>query len=150
MKKSAGILLYRMQPRKEVCLCHPGGPFYKSKDNGVWTIPKGEFEDEDPLDAAKREFSEETGQPVSGRFIELKPVRYRDGRKMVFAWAVEGTIDTTMISSNVFDLEWPPKSGRTIQVPEVDRGDWFTMADARKKILPSLLPLLDEFGQLDL
>ena len=149
MKKSAGILLYRKNPQVEVFLCHPGGPFYKNKDNGVWTIPKGEFEDEDPLDAAKREFHEETGQVIAGRFIELTPVKYKDGRKTVYAWAVEGTIDTAAIVSNVLDLEWPPRSGSTVRVPEVDRGDWFTVPAARKKILPSLMPLLDEFEQLE-
>ena len=127
MKKSAGILLYRVNNKKpEIFLCHPGGPFYKNKDAGVWTIPKGEFEDqEEPLTAAKREFKEETGIDVEGEFVPLKPVIYKRGGKIVYAWAVEGNIDSSKIKSNSFPLEWPPKSGKYIDVPEVDRGEWF-------------------------
>lgn len=145
-KLSAGILVYRVKNKKiEVFLCHPGGPFYRSKDNGVWTIPKGEFaEDEDALAAAKREFSEETGQKISGDFMAMKPVRYKDGRKIVYAWAVRGEVDANNIKSNTFALEWPPKSGKYVEVPEVDRGDWFALETAREKILPSLSPLLDD------
>jgi predicted NUDIX family NTP pyrophosphohydrolase len=145
-KLSAGILVYRKKKTMiEVFLCHPGGPFYKSKDNGVWTIPKGEFDvTEDAFTAAKREFQEETGQIISGEFVAMKPIRYKDGRKIVYAWAVEGEVDTARIKSNTFLLEWPPKSGKYIETPEVDRGEWFTIEGAKQKILPSLSPLLED------
>jgi len=145
-KLSAGILVYRKRKKEiEIFLCHPGGPFYKSKDNGVWTIPKGEFDEtEEAFVAAKREFEEETGQKVSGNFTPMKPVRYKDGRKIVYAWAVEGDVDTANIRSNTFSLEWPPKSGKYIETPEVDRAAWFTIEVARQKILPSLFPLLED------
>ena len=147
LKQSAGILLYRKKSNgTEIFLCHPGGPFYKNKDAGAWTIPKGEFDDdEEPLAAAKREFQEETGQEISGEFISLKPVKYKDGRKIVYAWAVEGEIDATLIKSNLFSLEWPSKSGKYIDVPEVDRGEWFSIEMAKRKILPSLTSLLNDF-----
>jgi predicted NUDIX family NTP pyrophosphohydrolase len=146
-KLSAGILLYRIKNEKpEVFLCHPGGPFYKNKDDGVWSIPKGEFDNaEEPIAAAKREFEEETGQKIDGHFIPLKPIRYKDGRKIVYAWAVQGEIDTEKIQSNLFPLEWPPKSGKYIDVPEVDKGEWFAVESARQKILQALAPLLDDF-----
>src|ERR1043165_9197310 len=103
MKKSAGILLYRVVDNQiQVFLCHPGGPFYNKKDDGVWTIPKGEFDDEDPLIAAKREFLEETSQSISGYFIPLTPIKYKSGAKIVYAWAVKGDIDAASIKSNVF------------------------------------------------
>jgi predicted NUDIX family NTP pyrophosphohydrolase len=145
LKQSAGILLYRIiNTKPEIFLCHPGGPFYKNKDEGVWTIPKGEFEnDEEPLAAAKREFREETGREINGEFSPLKPVKYKDGRKIVYAWAVGGDIDAGTIKSNLFSLEWPPRSGKYIEAPEVDRAAWFTIETSRKKILPSLLPLVD-------
>ena len=129
---SAGILVYRVKNKNvEVFLCHPGGPFYKIKDNAVWTIPKGEFE-------------EETGQKVEGDFISMKPIRYKDGRKIVYTWAVKGDVDASRIKSNTFPLEWPPKSGKFIEVPEVDKADWFTIDAAKQKILPSLSSLLDD------
>jgi len=145
-KLSAGILVYRIRNKiLEVFLCHPGGPFYKNKDNGVWTIPKGEFdENEEAFSAAKREFQEETGQQIDGDFVPMKPIKYKDGRKIVYAWAVEGEVDVTRIKSNVFPLEWPPKSGKFIEVPEVDKGDWFTIEIAKQKILSSLSPLLED------
>jgi predicted NUDIX family NTP pyrophosphohydrolase len=145
-KQSAGILLYRIKNKKpEIFLCHPGGPFYKNKDTAAWSIPKGEFDnEEEPLVAAKREFKEETGQEVEGNFIPLKPVKYKNG-KIVHAWAVEGEIDASSIQSNLFPLEWPPKSGKYIEVPEVDRGEWFTIEMAKQKILPSLYPIIEEF-----
>jgi predicted NUDIX family NTP pyrophosphohydrolase len=145
-KLSAGILVYRVRNKEvEVFLCHPGGPLYKNKDNAVWTIPKGEFdESEEAFVAAKREFMEETGQEISGDFIEMKPVKYKDGRKIVYAWSVEGDVDTTNIRSNTFSLEWPPKSGKYIETPEVDKGEWFTIETAKQKILPSLSPLLED------
>lgn len=145
-KLSAGILVYREKQKKiEVFLCHPGGPFYKKKDDAVWTIPKGEFdESEEPFTAAKREFKEETGQEINGDFIPMKPIKYKDGRKIVYAWAVKGDLDATRIASNTFPLEWPPKSGKFIDVPEVDRGDWFSIEVAKQKILPSLSSLLED------
>jgi predicted NUDIX family NTP pyrophosphohydrolase len=144
-KQSAGILLYRIKnTQPDVFLCHPGGPFYKNKDMAAWTIPKGEFEkDEEPLVAAKREFKEETGQEINGEFIPLRPVKYKNG-KIVYAWAVEGNIDPGSIQSNSFPLEWPPKSGKYIEVPEIDRGEWFTIEIAKQKILPALSPLLND------
>ena len=144
-KQAAGILVYRIKNKKpEVFLCHPGGPFYKNKDLGVWQIPKGEFEsNEEPFAAAKREFKEETGQEIDGDFFPLTPVKYKTG-KIVYAWAVKGDVETASIRSNTFPLEWPPKSGKYIDVPEVDRGGWFSMEEARRKILPSLVPFLDE------
>src|ERR1043165_5016341 len=107
-KKSAGILVYRIKnKKKELFLCHPGGPFYKRKDAGVWTIPKGEFEEgEEPFDAAKREFAEETGQTIEGKFTPLTPVKYKNG-KIVYAWLVEGEVDAETVKSNTFPLEWP-------------------------------------------
>ena len=149
MKQSAGILLYRITDKKpEIFLCHPGGPFYRSKDLGVWTIPKGEFEsDEEPLAAAKREFEEETGQKIEGKFLPLIPIKYKDGRKIVYSWAVQGEIELEKIKSNLFSLEWPPKSGKYIDVPEVDKGEWFSMETAKSKILPSLLPILNDFSK---
>src|SRR6266404_9710691 len=144
-KQSAGILLYRLKNTKcEILLCHPGGPFYKNKDTGIWTIPKGEFENgEEPLMAAKREFKEETGQDINGEFIPLKPVKYKNG-KIVYAWAVEGDIETDSIKSNSFPLEWPPKSGKYIDVQEIDKGEWFSIEIAKQKILPALSPLLND------
>ena len=144
-KQSAGILLYRVKNKKpEVFLGHPGGPFYKNKDDGAWTIPKGEFEvGEEPLAAAKREFKEETGKEIKGKFIPLQSIKYKSG-KIVNAWAVEGNIDATDIVSNLFQLEWPPKSGKYIDVPEIDRAEWFSIETAKQKILPALIPLLNE------
>jgi predicted NUDIX family NTP pyrophosphohydrolase len=145
-KLSAGILVYRVKNKTvEVFLCHPGGPFYKNKDNGVWTIPKGEFDkDEEPFTAAKREFKEETGQDIEGDFIPMRPVKYKDGRKIVYAWAVQGDIDASKIKSKTFPLEWPPSSGKFVEVPEIDRADWFTIEIAQQKILPSLSPFLND------
>lgn|SRR6185369_12198893 len=144
-KQAAGILVYRTKNKnQEVFLVHPGGPIHKNKDLGAWQIPKGEFEnDEKPFDAAKREFTEETSQQVNGEFIELKPVKYRSG-KIIYAWAVEGNVDENKIESNLFSMEWPPKSGKQQEFPEVDRGEWFLITEAKKKILPALIPLLDE------
>ena len=146
-KQSAGILAYRKLNGIEFFLVHPGGPVWADRDEGAWSIPKGEFDDEDALSAARREFEEETGQEVNGRFIPLKPVKYKDGKKIVYAWAVEGDIDPASVRSNVFPLEWPPKSGKYIDVPEVDRGEWFSYEIARQKILPSLMPLLEDWMQ---
>src|SRR5688572_21616975 len=128
--KSAGILAYRIKGGSpEFFLGHPGGPFYKKKDKEVWSIPKGEFkDDEDPLEAAKREFEEETGQKISGKFIELNPVKYKSG-KIVYAWGVEFDFSEKNIHSNNFSIEWPPNSGKQIEFPEIDKGGWFTMED---------------------
>ena len=128
-------------------LVHPGGPFWAKKDLGVWSVPKGEIDEgEDPLEAARREFEEETGFCPEGAFRELKPVRQRSG-KVVHAWAVEGVCDASAIRSNTFSLEWPPRSGRWMDVPEVDRAGWFSIPEARDKILDGQRPLL---AQLEL
>lgn len=144
-KRSAGILLFRIRAGSpEVFLVHPGGPFWARKDAGAWSIPKGEFEEgEAPLEHAKREFLEETGSPVDGKFLELTPVKLKSG-KTVHAWAVEGDIDADAIRSNLFVMEWPPKSGRQQEFPEVDRGGWFDMEAARIKLQEGQLGFLDE------
>lgn len=149
MKQSAGLLLYRLtQGHTEVLLVHPGGPFWAKKDTGAWSIPKGEFTDgEDALTAAKREFLEETSIPAQGRFIPLRPIRQKSG-KQVHAWALEQDLDSAAIQSNTFEMEWPPKSGRRQTYPEVDKAAWFTLAQARQKILPAQMPLLDELDAL--
>lgn len=144
-RQSAGILLYRITDGVvEVFLVHPGGPFWKGKDAGAWTIPKGEFtEDEEPLTAAKREFREETGTDLVGTFIKLTPVLQKGG-KLVHAWAVEGTIDAAAIKSNVYEMEWPPKSGIRKSFPEVDKGEWFSMNEATQKINPAQVQFINE------
>jgi len=125
-------------------LVHPGGPFWKNKDEGSWSIPKGEFaDDENALDAAKREFEEETGFSCSGDFLELKSVKQKSG-KMVFAWALEKDIDTSKIKSNEFEMEWPPKSGKQQRFPEIDRAQWFAADEARQKINASQSAFIDE------
>jgi len=132
----------------QVFLVHPGGPFFKNKDLGAWSIPKGEFpEDEDPLLAAKREFLEETGQPIDGNFIKLKPVTLKSG-KTVHAWAVEGDIDHETIFSNLFEMEWPPKSGKKQSFPEIDRAAWFVIGEAKEKVNPAQAALIDELDLL--
>jgi predicted NUDIX family NTP pyrophosphohydrolase len=172
-KRSAGILLFRLNAASlEVFLVHPGGPFWRNKDAGTWSIPKGEYADnENPLEAAKREFQEETGIvphiPISssagaplpvfeggspvpllghpafqGEFLSLGEVK-QTGGKLVTAWALEGDCDPSAIRSNTVSLEWPPKSGRQQQFPEVDRAAWFSLPEARQQILKSQLPLLD-------
>ena len=145
MKKSAGILLYRLgNTGIEIFLVHPGGPFFKNKDLGSWTIPKGEFEDdEEPLKAALREFNEETGHLPEGNFIELKPVKQKSG-KIVYAWAIEGNIDEKDLKCNVFSLEWPPRSGKFNEFPEVDEGKWFNADTALKKIIPAQASFINE------
>ena len=148
-KKSAGILLYRIKNKiTEVFLVHPGGPFWKNKDAGAWSIPKGEFTDEeDGLVAAKREFEEETGVKLSGQFIQLKPIKQKGG-KLVYAWAVEGDIDADKIQSNSFKIEWPPKSGKIKEFPEVDKAGWFDLQEAVQKINPSQSAFIDELPEL--
>lgn len=131
----------------EVLIVHPGGPFWKNKDTGAWSIPKGEFlPGEDPLKVAKREFKEELGVAVKGKFIELRPV-FQAGGKIVYAWAVEGDLDTTEIKSNEFDLEWPPRSNRYIKVPEVDRAEWVNLAIAREKLIHAQTGFLDQLEE---
>jgi predicted NUDIX family NTP pyrophosphohydrolase len=143
-KRSAGLLLYRKRDGAlEVFLVHPGGPFWAKKDAGAWTIPKGEIgENEEALAAARREMAEETGFSPEGRFIELPHIRQKAG-KLVIAWAVEGDCDPAQLRSNLFPMEWPPRSGRTADFPEVDRGEWFSLGKAREKILEAQQPLLD-------
>jgi predicted NUDIX family NTP pyrophosphohydrolase len=147
-KQAAGILVYRKSKSKsEVFLCHPGGPLYKNRDDGVWQFPKGEFEsDEDPFAAAKREFKEEVGHEIEGEFEKLKPVKYKTG-KIVHAWAVEGNPAGGEVKSNLFSMEWPPKSGRQAEFPEVDRCEWFEIEVARIKILPALVPFINEIEE---
>lgn len=146
-KQSAGILLYRQKARKlEVFLVHPGGPFWKNKDIGAWTIPKGEFDgNETALDAAVREFREETGHMLTGPFHVLTPIRQKGG-KQVFAWASPGDLDPTTIVSNTFEMEWPPRSGRMQSFPEVSKGAWFDMETAAQLINPAQTALLEELN----
>ena len=138
MKKSAGLLLYKfIDSTIYFLLVHPGGPFWKNKDLESWSIPKGEFtDDEDPLEAARREFHEETGFEIDGDFINLESVKLKSG-KTIFAWAVEFDIDVALVKSNEFEMEWPPKSGSMKSFPEVDRAEWFQTAEALKKINPA-------------
>lgn len=145
-KKSAGLLLYRIEKKMlEVFLVHPGGPFWAKKDDGAWSIPKGEFgDDEDPLVAAKRELEEETGFTVSGNFIELTPVKQKGG-KIVYAWAVEANVDASSFKSNLFEMEWPPRSGKMNSFPEIDKAAWFNITEAKIKITAGQLSLIDEF-----
>ena len=145
MRTSAGILLYRRANNYiEVFLVHPGGPFWKGKDKGAWSIPKGEFsEGEDPLTVAKREFNEETGQTVDGNFFELEPVKQKGG-KMVYAQAVEGDADAENIISNTFKQEWPYKSGKWITIPEVDKAGWFSLEEAKEKMNAAQVALIEE------
>jgi predicted NUDIX family NTP pyrophosphohydrolase len=144
-KTSAGLLLYRVRrDALEFLLVHPGGPFWKNKDAGAWTIPKGEIDDnEDPLTAAIREFEEELGFKPTGPFVELTPVKQKGG-KIVHAWAFAGDCDPNVIKSNTFSMEWPPKSGKQAEFPEVDRAEFFNVEAAKTKINPGQIPLLEE------
>lgn len=146
MKKSAGLLLYRINKNEpEVLLVHPGGPFWRNRDLGAWSIPKGEFDiDEDPLTAAKREVKEELGVTCRGPFIELPAIRQKSG-KLIFAWAVKKEVDAAKISSNHFELEWPPKSGRYESFPEVDKAEWFSIPAAKEKIIEAQIKLIESF-----
>lgn len=145
---SAGILLFRKGAATlEVLLVHPGGPFWANKDDGAWSIPKGEFTGgEDALAAAKREFAEEMGTALSGNFIELGSVR-QSSAKTVYAWAIRGDFDPVNLKSNNFTMEWPPKSGRQQEFPEVDRAAWFALDLARTKIHKGQAPLLDRLAK---
>jgi predicted NUDIX family NTP pyrophosphohydrolase len=148
-KRSAGLLMYRiLKSQLEVLLVHPGGPFWVKKDRGVWTIPKGEIDrDEAPLDAARREFEEETGFGARGDFLSLGKIRQKSG-KVVEAWAFAGNCDPGKLKSNLCSMEWPPQSGRQINVPEVDRASWFTLPDARAKLIEAQWPFLDRLQDL--
>ncbi len=133
----------RKDSEVEVFLVHPGGPFWAKKDAGAWMIPKGEYVDgELPLDAARREFQEETGFEASGEFIDLGTVKQASG-KLVRAWAFEGDCDPQKLTSNFCEVEWPPRSGRMIEIPEVDRGAWYPLTAAKSSILKSQQPFLD-------
>ena len=141
---SAGILLYRLRDNSvEVLLAHPGGPFWSGKDLGAWSIPKGQSEaNEDPLQAAKREFREETGFEVDGQFIDLGTIR-QPSRKMIHIWALEQDLDADRLHSNEFTMEWPRKSGIMMQFPEIDRAEWFDIETARQKIHKGQAGFLD-------
>ncbi|HUH32968.1 MAG TPA: NUDIX domain-containing protein [Daejeonella sp.] len=147
-KKSAGLLLYRfINSSTQVLLVHPGGPFWINKDLGAWSIPKGEFDhQEEPLTAAVREVKEELGLEVSGDFLELLPAKQKSG-KIIYAWGVEHDFNPENIVSNTFELEWPPNSGKTIVVPEVDKASWFNIEDAKRKIIPAQAAIIDDLLQ---
>ena len=144
-KQTAGLLLYRRhQGAWQVFLVHPGGPYWKAKDVGAWSIPKGEFEPgEDPLAAASREFTEETGLAIAGPFVPLTPVK-QPGGKTVHAWAAEGDCDPAAIKSNTFSMEWPSRSGRRQVFPEVDRAEWFELEEAEERITKGQRGLLEQ------
>ena len=148
-KLSAGILLYRKSVgRLEVFLVHPGGAFWAKKDAGAWSIPKGEYlEGEDPASVARREFAEETGCELTGSMRPLTPLKQPSG-KVISAWAVEGDLDPATLKSNTFALEWPPRSGKIQQCPEVDRGAWFDLPTAGDKLLAGQRPFLDQLSRL--
>ena len=136
-KQSAGILAYRHKRVVEVLLVHPGGPFYKNKDEGVWSIPKGEYTTEDPLEVAIREFTEETGNIIDNKtFIKLDDIKLKSGKNIV-VWALGCDFEKSFVCSNSFEIEWPPKSGKTSSFPEVDKAEWFHLDAARKKIHPA-------------
>ncbi len=149
MRKSAGILLYRIKNGElQFFIVHPGGPFWKDKDAGAWSIPKGEFEeDENPLEAAIREFKEETGKEIKGDFILLLPIKQKAG-KIVYAWAVEGDIDAEDIQSNKFKVQWPPKSGKWQAYPEADKAGWFNLEHASEKINAAQSAFLHELKDM--
>ncbi|WP_315927228.1 NUDIX domain-containing protein [Mesorhizobium sp. SP-1A] len=143
MSKSAGILMYkRAAGTILVLLVHPGGPFWSKRDQGAWSIPKGEYDGEDPQEAARREFAEETGEAPERDLLPLGEVRQKGGKQVV-AFACEGDMDTARMHSNAFEMEWPPGSGRRQSFPEVDRSGWFSLAQAREKILEGQRPFLD-------
>lgn len=150
MKVSAGLLLYRISGEgPEVFLVHPGGPFWKNKDEGAWSIPKGEYNnaEETPLNCAKREFNEETGHKIEGNFIELCPIKQKGG-KIVQAWAIEGDIDPNTIKSNTTTIQWPPKSNKQIEIDEIDKGAWFAIPEAKHKINSQQISFIDQLLQI--
>jgi predicted NUDIX family NTP pyrophosphohydrolase len=146
-KQSAGLLIYRRRKERiEVFLVHPGGPFWKNKDAGAWSIPKGEFgPEENPLEVAQRELREETGLHVDGPFLSLEPIKQKGG-KIVHAWAVTGDFAADEIQSNTFTVEWPPRSGQTREFPEVDRAAWFDFDAAMEKIIEAQQGLLTQLA----
>jgi predicted NUDIX family NTP pyrophosphohydrolase len=149
--RSAGILLYRRAAGSfEVLLVHPGGPIWARRDLGVWSIPKGEYDDdEDPLAAARREFEEELGSPPpAGETLDLGEIRLKSG-KLVRAWAIAGDLDAQQIHSNSFTMQWPPRSGRMREFPEVDRAQWFGLSEARERINAAQVALLDRLGETE-
>jgi len=148
MKKSFGILMYRIRSgQPEFLLVHPGGPFFKNKDIGVWSVPKGEGDtEEEPLRTAIREFEEETGFRPEGNFVEMEPILQKGG-KQVHCWGVEGNFDVQALASNTFPLEWPPESGKMIDVPEVDRAGWFALEEAKMKINERQVSLLEQLAR---
>ncbi len=147
---SAGILLYRRRAEAlEVLLVHPGGPIWASRDLGAWSVPKGEYEPgEEPLAAALREFAEELGSsPPDGAPLWLGEVRQRSGKR-VLAWGLEGDLDAAGARSNTLEIEWPPRSGQLLEIPEVDRAEWFASDEARRRLNPAQVPLLDRLVEL--
>jgi predicted NUDIX family NTP pyrophosphohydrolase len=144
-KKSAGILLYRLTNKiLEVLIVHPGGPFWAKKDFGAWSIPKGELKiGESPLDAAVREFNEEMGEQISGNFIPITPIKQKNG-KIVYAFALEHDFDALKIKSNTFTMEWPPKSGKRHEFPEIDKGQWFDFTTSKQKLNECQAFIVDE------
>lgn len=147
-KTSVGLLMYRQAGELQALLVHPGGPFWKNKDAGAWTIPKGELETgEEMLAAARREFREETGLAPTEPFLPLGEIKQKGG-KIVHAWAFEGDCDPAQIKSNTFSMEWPPKSGRQQEFPEVDCAEFFTISQARDKIIAAQIPLLERLEAL--
>ena len=140
--------MYRKSAELQVLLVHPGGPFFTKKDAGSWSVPKGEYlSDEDPLDAAKREFKEETGMDPEGEFTALSPIK-QSGGKIVTAWAVEGDLDPETVVSNNFEIIWPPGSGKLRSFPEIDKAAWFTLEVAKQKINKGQISLLDQLSEL--
>lgn len=148
-KRSAGLLMYRQQGKSlEVFLVHPGGPLWAKKDKGAWTIPKGEYEpDENPLAAARREFEEETGFQASGEFLDLGSIKQKSG-KIVTAWAFEGNCDPSQLKSNICEIEWPPRSGRQLEIPEVDRGRWVSINEASEYLREEQRELLRRLSEI--
>lgn len=148
-KQSVGLVIYRRSAGPvEMFLVHPGGPFWKNKDLGAWSIPKGEFaEGDDLLTAARRELTEETGFSVEGPFVQLQPIKQRGG-KTVYAWAVEADFDAASVVSNTFSMEWPPRSGKMREFPEVDRAGWFDLEQAAAKMNAGQRPLLEQLAKL--
>jgi len=146
---AAGLVMYRIRDgRLQVLLVHPGGPFFAKKDEGVWSIPKGQPErGEDLLQTACREFEEETGVTPNGKFIPLRPIQQKGG-KIVHAWAFEGDCDAEKIQSNLFRLEWPPGSGRQVEFPEIDRAEFFKMKLAKRKLKAAQIPLIEQLQEI--
>ncbi|MBP7526583.1 MAG: NUDIX domain-containing protein [Syntrophorhabdaceae bacterium] len=147
-KRSAGLLMYRRRDNIEILLVHPGGPFWAGKDEGSWSLPKGLVNPgEDELLAAIREFEEETGFPAEGEFLALSPLRQPSG-KVILAWAFEGDCDATRMKSNLFTMEWPPRSGKMAEFPEADRAVWFDLESAKAKIIKGQRGFIEEFERL--